>query len=172
MEFFEVLSTRHSIRAYDSRPVEGKKLQQILEAVDSAPSAGNLQAFEVYLVCNEGRRTALVRAAGDQEFIAQAPVVLVFCAHAALSEGRYAKRGARLYCIQDATIACSFAMLAATAQGLSCVWVGAYDEEQVRSIIGAPAEHRPVAILPIGYGAESPRIRSRRGVSSSVHRVD
>jgi nitroreductase len=62
-------------------------------------------------------------------------------------------------------------MLAATALGLSTVWVGAYDEEQVRQIIGAPADLRPVAILPIGYAAETPRIRSRRGVKSLVHQV-
>ncbi len=70
MEFFEVLDARHSIRAYDSRPVEGEKLQRILEAVNGAPSAGNLQAFEIYLVCDEGGKTALVKAAGDQEFLA------------------------------------------------------------------------------------------------------
>lgn len=171
MEFFEVLTARHSIRAYDPRPVEGKKLQRILEAVNGAPSAGNLQAFEIYLVCDEARKMALVRAAGDQEFLAQAPVVLIFCAHAALSETRYAHRGAQLYCVQDATIACTFAMLAVTALGLSCVWVGAYDEEEVRSIIGAPVDHRPVAILPIGYAGETPRLRSRRGVHSLLHQA-
>ncbi len=123
MEFFDVLKARHSIRAYDSRPVEPDKLQQILEAVNGAPSAGNLQAYEVYLVCDDARKAALVQAAGDQEFLLQAPVVLVFCAHAALAEAKYEQRGAQLYCIQDATIACTFAMLSATALGLSCVWV-------------------------------------------------
>ncbi len=171
MEFFDVLKARHSIRAYDSRPVEPDKLQQILEAVNGAPSAGNLQAYEVYLVCDDARKAALVEAAGDQEFLLQAPVVLVFCAYAALAEAKYEQRGAQLYCIQDATIACTFAMLSATALGLSCVWVGAYDEEQARRIIEAPSEHRPVAILPIGYAAETPRIRARRGVQSIVHQV-
>jgi nitroreductase len=171
MEFFDVLKSRHSIRTYDSRPVEPGKLQQILEAINGAPSAGNLQAFEVYMVCDDASKAALVKAAGDQEFLAQAPVVLVFCAHAALSSVKYEQRGAQLYCLQDATIACTFAMLSANALGLSCVWVGAYDEEEARRIIGTPSEHRPIAILPIGYAAETPRIRSRRGVNDLVHRV-
>ncbi len=171
MEFFDVLSERHSIRAYDSRPIEPEKLQRILESMNRAPSAGNLQGFEVYMVCDEDPRMALVDASGDQDFLAQAPVVLVFCANGARSAARYAERGATLYCIQDASIACTFAMLAATAQGLSTVWVGAFDEEQVRLVIGAPREHRPIAMLPIGYGAGTPRIRERRGLSDIVRRV-
>jgi nitroreductase len=77
-----------------------------------------------------------------------------------------------LYCIQDASIACTFAMLAATAQGLSTVWVGAFDEEKVRLAVDAPLEHRPVAMLPIGYGAEQPRIRERRSLRDLVHPVN
>ncbi len=171
MEFFDVLGARHSIRDYDPRPFEAEKLQHILEAINGAPSAGNLQAFEVYMVCDECRKTALVKAAGDQEFLAQAPVVLVFCAHPALSRVKYERRGAELYCIQDASIACTVAMLAATALGLATVWVGAFDEGEVRAIIGAPGDQRPIAILPIGYPAGEPRIRDRRGVTSIVHRV-
>ncbi len=171
MEFFDVVSKRHSVRAYDSRPIEPEKLQRILEAINRAPSAGNLQGLEVYMVCDEGRRRALVEAAGDQDFLAQAPVVLVFCANGSRSAARYAERGITLYCIQDASIACTFAMLAATAQGLSTVWVGAFDEEQVRLVIGAPGEHRPIAMLPIGYGAGEPRIRERRSLGDIVHRV-
>ncbi len=171
MDFFDVLNVRHSIRAYESKPIEPEKLQQILAALNRAPSAGNLQAFEVYLICDPTRRSALARAAGDQEFLDQAPVALVFCTHAALSAVRYEQRGSLLYCVQDATIACTFAMLAATALGLSSVWVGAFDEEQVRSAIGAPQAHRPVAILPIGYPAEEPRIRSRRSLAHLIHQV-
>jgi nitroreductase len=171
MDFFDVVNQRRSIRAYISKPVEPEKLQQILQAVNKAPSAGNLQAYEVYLVCDDKLKTSLVTAAGDQEFLAQAPIVLVFCAHANRSAMRYMERGVDLYCVQDATIACTFAMLAATALGLSTVWVGAFDENQVQRIISAPQAHRPVAMLPIGYAAESPRIRSRRSLSDLVHQI-
>lgn len=157
MEFFDVLRERHSVRAYTDRQIEPAALQQILEAANAAPSAGNLQAFEVYVVNDPGRKESLRRAALDQEFLAGAPVVLIFCAHPARSAGRYGRRGAELYCVQDASIACTYAMLSATALGLSSVWVGAFVEEAVRAAIGAPEVHRPVAMLPLGYAAESPR---------------
>lgn len=171
MDFFDVMKERHSIRAYKDQRVEPEKLQQILEAINRAPSAGNLQAFEVYEVCEAKRKTALAEAAYDQEFLAQAPVVLVFCAHAARSAGRYGERGVGLYCVQDATIACTFAMLAATALGLSTVWVGAFDEDAVRRVINAPQAHRPVAMLPVGYPDESSRIRPRRSMNELIHQV-
>jgi nitroreductase len=171
LDFFDVVKERHAIRAYRAQPIEPEKLQQILEAINCAPSAGNMQAYEVYVVFNAKRKTALVKAAYDQEFLAQAPIVLVFCAHAARSANRYGKRGIDLYCVQDATIACTFAMLAATAFGLSTVWVGAFDEGEVRRVINAPQAHRPVVMLPMGHAAESPRIRPRRSLSDLVHRI-
>ena len=75
----------------------------------------------------------------------------------------------RLYSLQDATIACTFAMLAAVAEGLSTVWVGAFDDEKAHRAIGSPAGIQPVAILPIGYPAEAPGQSPRRRLSDLVH---
>ena len=171
MEFFDVLSQRHSIRAYHTTPVEPEKLEQILQAINRAPSAGNRQDFEVYLVQDAPRQAKLVEAAHGQEFLAQAPLVLVFCAHPALSQVRYGVRGETLYTIQDAAIACTYAMLAATALGLSSVWVGAFDEDSVHAVIAAPDDQRPIAMLPIGYAAEEPRLRDRRPLDQIIHRM-
>ena len=162
MEFFELIQKRRSIRAYTSQAIETEKLQAILEAANRAPSAGNLQAYEIYMVDQPARLRALARASLDQDFIAQAPVALVFCAHAARSSRKYGQRGASLYCVQDATIGCTFALLAITALGLASVWVGAFDEDGVRQAIGAGADLRPVAILPVGYPGEQPEASSRR----------
>jgi nitroreductase len=170
MDFFDIIQTRRSIRLYQEAPIEPEKLQTILEAANIAPSAGNLQGFEIYLVTRLETRQALVRAALGQEFIAQAPVALVFCANPERSAPRYGKRGRQLYSVQDATIACTFAMLAATALGLSTVWVGAFDDDGVRQAVGLPADLLPVAVLPIGYAAESPAPRPRRSLQEIVHR--
>lgn len=171
MEFFEVIERRHSIRAFQPRAVEAEKIATIAETLNLAPSAGNLQAFEVYLVKDARLRRALASAALEQEFIAQAPVVLVFCADPPRSAQRYGKRGESLYAIQDATIACTFAMLAATALGLASVWVGAFESETVRQLLRIPPRQIPVAILPIGYAAESPRPRRRRPLNEIIHEV-
>jgi nitroreductase len=171
MDFFDVIEARRSVRLFEQRPVEPNKLKQILDAIGRAPSAGNLQAYEVYLVRGAHERAALVGAAGDQDFIAQAPLVLVFCAHPARAATRYGERGTQLYCVQDATIACTFAMLAAAALELSSVWVGAFNEEALQQAIGASKDQHPVAMLPIGYPAETPGLRERRLLADVVHEV-
>lgn len=171
MDFFDVVKARRSVRAFEARPLTEEQSRQILEAASRAPSAGNLQAYEIYVARTPSVRRALARAALDQEFIAQAPLVLVFCAHPARSAPRYGARGETLYAMQDATIAGAFAMLAATALGLGSVWVGAFDEGRVRAIVGAPPRERPVVILPVGYPAEVPAARSRRPLKDVVHEI-
>lgn len=171
MEFFDVIERRQSIRAFAAKPVEPEKLQKILETANAAPSAGNLQAYEIFLTTQAERRAALARAAWQQDFIASAPVALVFCAHPQRSALRYRQRGIRLYATQDATIACTYAMLTASALGLATVWIGAFDDDAVWRAINAPEGLVPVAILPIGYPAEKPEPTPRRRLEDLVHKI-
>ena len=169
MDFFKIVEDRRSMRKYAETPVEEEKLHKILETANRAPSAGNLQGYEIYVVRKLEQRQALVKAAWDQEFRAEAPVVLVFCANPPRSAVKYGERGATLYSIQDATIACSYSQLAAKAQGLDTVWVGAFNEAAVSEIVHVPPELRPVAMLPIGYAGRVPSVRPRREISDLVH---
>jgi nitroreductase len=171
MEFFDVIKNRYSIRTFSDQPIEPEKLQKILETANLAPSAGNLQAYEIYIVADAKKRDGLSCAALAQEYIAVAPIALVFCTHPELTEGRYTERGTRLYTVQDATISCAFAMLAATALGLGSVWVGTFDEKVVRLIIGAPESQVPVVILAIGYPGEFPDQHPRRPLDQITHLV-
>ncbi len=171
MEFTELIQKRRSIRGFTPDAVEPAQLQKILEAMNEAPSAGNRQAYEVFVVRRPEDRAALAAAAHDQDFMKVSPVVLVFCTHAELSGSRYGERGAQLYALQDATIACAYAMLAIVDQGLSTVWVGAFEDDAVWRAIGSPEGLHPVAMLPIGTGAMEPRPKSRRELSGLVHEL-
>jgi nitroreductase len=64
--------------------------------------------------------------------------------------------------VQDATIACAYAQLAAQEEGLGCVWVGAFDEKAVAKAVRAGEGMKPIAILPLGYAAETPFPTKRR----------
>jgi len=171
MEYSDLIRTRQSVRKFDAdRPVSPEQLQIILEATSRAPSAGNMQAYEIYVVTDAKQRDRLSCAALAQEYFLQSPVVLVFCTHPARAE-MYTERSQRLFPVQDATIACAFAMLAAADIGLSSVWTGAFEEKAVRIIIGAPETQTPVAMLPIGYAAEQPEAHPRRPLEEMVHWV-
>ncbi|PIU78689.1 MAG: nitroreductase [Candidatus Moranbacteria bacterium CG_4_10_14_3_um_filter_44_15] len=147
----EIFQKRKSTRGFIPKKIEKEKLDEILEAAHSAPSAGNLKAREILAVADERTRERLAKAAFGQDFVAEAPLVLVFLALPKVSAQKYGERGRDLYAIQDATIAASFAWLQAVDLGLSGCWVGAFDEEEMRNILNLDDEKRPVAILPIGY---------------------
>jgi len=167
MNLSEVIQARQSVRAYQSREIDRDTLARILEAINQAPSAGNLQAYRVWLVRDSHRKQQLAQAALGQDFMARAPVVLVFCTEPARA-ARYGKRGADLYCIQDATVAVAYAQLAATAEGLATCWIGAFNETEVAGVLGLSAAYRPVAMLPVGYAAEMPPRTPRRPLSELV----
>ncbi len=93
---------------------------------------------------------------------------LDFFANPSRSGRRYGSRGEQLYCIQDATIAAAFAQLAAAAQGLASVWVGAFDDATVKKVCNASEQLKPVAILPIGYPAAKPSAGGRRFLQDLV----
>ena len=172
MEFFEVLERRRSVRAFTSHPVERRQLATLLAAASAAPSAGDRQAYEIVTVQTPERKAALAVAAGGQEFVAAAPVVLAFVADPARSAEKYGARGASLYCVQDATIAAANVQLAATAAGLASCWVGAFDERPAAAVLKAPRGRRVVALLPLGYPDEKPVRPPRRSLEDLVRSED
>ena len=166
-DVFEAIRQRQSIRTFQGREIEPEKLQMLLAAIDQAPSAGNLQAYQVWLVRDHTVKQLLVRAALEQEFIAQAPMVLVFSTAPARA-AKYGARGETLYTLQDATVGAAYAQLAATALGLGSCWVGAFNEEMVSKVLHLPPDQKPVAMLPVGYPAENTRRTSRRPLEELV----
>jgi nitroreductase len=171
MDFFDVVQNRRSVRTFLDKEVEGVKLQKILEAGNASPSAGDIQGYEIVVVKDRKLKEALSKAAHGQSFIAQAPVVLVVVANQKRSAKRYGERGAKLYAVQDASIATSYMQLAVTALGLGSCWVGAFDDKEVAKVIGANIDEgfMPEAILPIGYPSQTPRATPRRKLSDLVH---
>ena len=164
MTFFELVHARRSVRAYQERQVDAGQLTKILEAANRAPSAGNLQAYSILIARRPQTRAALRQAALQQDALVQAPVVLAFIARPKVSAAQYSQRGASLYAVQDATIACAYAQLAAEELGLGTVWIGAFEEETVRQVLKVAEDDQPVALLPIGFAAESPQPTPRRAL--------
>lgn len=164
MEFTEVLNKRSSVRAFSPQDISDSDLEDIISAADSAPSAGNLQAYRVFVVKDHEMKAKLAKAAYDQEFVADASVCMVFCSDPERSASEYGQRGRELYSIQDAAIAASFALLKAVDLGLGTVWVGAFNEFRVKEIL-TMERYRPVSLLLIGQPAEGGdrRIRNRKG---------
>jgi nitroreductase len=169
MDVLEAIKGRRSIRAFKSQDVLDETVKKLIEAACWAPSAGNIQPWEFIIVRNSQIKQKLVDAALGQEFIAEAPVVIVICANEERSARGYGLRGKTLYCIQDTAAAIQNIHLAAYALGLGTCWVGAFKEEEAREALKIPQGIRPVAIIPVGYPDEAPKPPRRRPMQQVVH---
>jgi len=167
-DVFEAIKGRRSIRSFKPDEVTEATVTRLLEAACHAPSAGNLQPWQFFVVKDEEKKQELARAAYNQFFLAQAPVVIVVCAQPELSARRYGERGKSLYCIQDTAAAVQNILLAAYGLGLGTCWIGAFDEDQVSFALGLPQDKKPVALIPVGYPAAEGRKPSKRPVEDVV----
>jgi len=165
MEFSEVLGKRRSVRHFNTKlTVSDSDLNALLDAAVSAPSAGNIQPWRFYVVKSLEARERLAEAL-HQRWATGAPAIIVVCVDPRPCAARYGDRGEYLYSIQDTAAAATNILMAAVDRGLASCWIGAFDEHLVADAIGAPRPITPVAVLPVGYSAESSSKPARRPLS-------
>lgn len=145
-------------------------INSIINTATKGPSAGNLQSYQIFIVSKKTEKEKLAEAAHGQNYILDAPTVMIFCADPIRCSTEYGSRGEQLFSIQDATIACAYSQIAAHELGLSSVWIGSFDEEKVQDILKLE-NLKPVSILPIGFANEIPQITTRRSMDQIVHKI-
>ena len=167
-DLFYVMSMRRSTRKFSSRQVEQWKIDKILAAADTAPTAGNFQGFEIFYVKDPKIREKMVMAANNQPYV-NTPVVLVFCMNPERVKLNFPPEILAKFSIQDATLAAAYSQLAASTLGLSSIWIGMIDEEKVKELIGTKL--RPSSLLCIGYPEQKRGPKSRRKLRDLIHVV-
>jgi nitroreductase len=171
MNLMNALSGRRSIRSYKGEPVSKDLILDLIKAAETAPSAGNLRARKYVVVTNTQMRKALAVAAYGQSQVETAPLLVVICADVLRSSKRYGDRGS-LYSIQDAAAATMCLLLVAYDLGLGACWNGAFDDQIVRDALNLTKDVLPVAILSIGWPAESPRAPPARDLDEVVNWIE
>jgi nitroreductase len=164
MDFLELVNLRYSARSYQSRPVEQDRLDRILEAARLAPSGSNRHPWKLVVVRDAETRRRLVAPCANQQFIAQAPVVI---AGVGLTPDRVMRCGVPGDPV-DVAIAMEHLALAATAEGLGTCWIGAFYQDQVREVLGIPESAKVIELMTLGYPADSPRTKDRKPISEIV----
>lgn len=155
MEILEAIRGRRSVRNFQKKDIPQKIVEKLIDALRWAPSAGNLQARKFFFIQDAKLKEDIACAALNQDFIAEAPLVIIGCTDSRIS-GRYGERGECLYSIQDVAASIMGMMLVAHENGLGTVWVGAFREEEVFDLLNLPKNLRPVSIVPVGYPAKIP----------------
>jgi nitroreductase len=151
---------RQSPRVFLNSAVPEPTVAAALEAARRAPSAGNCQAYSVFVITN---RTTIeqLAAAARQERMMRCSGVLAFVAEPGRSSGKYGARGRDLYALQDATIACAHAQLALEAVGVQSRWIGAFKGDLAGPGLGVKGSNI-AGFLIFGRGAGRDRPSRRR----------
>lgn len=166
MDVLEAIYKRRSIRSFTDEAVPDEILDQILEAGTWAPSAGNMQAWEFVIIKDPVARRKLVdttdagvTARGGvytQEWIMQAPVVMVVCYDVKRMTGRYGRKGRKLMTIMDCMLCVENIVLAATNFDLGTCCVVGFDPQKLKEVLPIPKEITPLLLIPMGYPAQDP----------------
>ena len=156
---------RTSIRQFEDRPVEKEKILEVLRAGMQAPSAGNQQPWEFYIVNDPEKIAALAKASPFSGCAAGAETVIVPV---------YRKEGLQFpeYAQIDMSIAMENMWLRTDELGLGGVWLGIAPlrerMERVHSILDLPADVEAFSLFPIGYPAVNGK-QADRYDESRVH---
>ena len=164
MDVFTAISQRHSVRAYKAKDVEEDKLKKVLEAAKLSPSASNRQDWKFIVVKNKENKKKLAKAAFNQSFIGEAPVVIVACG----TESKSIMGCGQPTHTVDVSIASAFMILEAYELGLGTCWIGAFKEDEVKKILNIPDHVRVVAMTPLGYPNQPPSQKFRKSLDQIV----
>jgi FMN reductase [NAD(P)H] len=178
MDMYEMLMKRRSVRNFKDQPIPEEIINQLLDAANNAPSGGNIQPLSVILVQESENRAKLAEIVGNQPWVKNAPLSMVFC----LDYNRI-KRWAILngtefkgdqafshFLISYADVICAAQSMVLLAEnlGLGSVYVGTIQScmDQARELLAIPEYVLPVMILSLGYPKSIPRTipKLKRGV--------
>jgi len=164
----EAIRIRRSVRKYEETAVSDEQINQVLESARYAESWANKQGWHILVVKSADTRAKLAAALEGNpgaKAVAQAPVLLAVCMDPAAS----GSLPGREYFMTDAGILMDHLMLEAADLGLGTVFIGMFDEDKVREVLGVPAEFRIVGLTPLGVPAKIPGERPRNELGDIVH---
>ena len=165
MEFSELIKQRYSVRAYKPDPVPDASLQQVLEAARLAPTAANRQPFQLVVIHTAGREAELKRIYKKDWFV-HPP--LIICACGVPAQGWTRRDDGKSYTDVDVAIVMDHLILAAADLGLGTCWIGAFDPQAAREVLGLPDGVEPIAFTPLGYPADQLGAKKRKSLDELV----
>lgn len=180
MSILNTILEHRTIRKYKSTPISDDILDKILEAAVRGATTGNMQLYSIIVTKDPERKKALMPLHFNQAMVAQAPVVLTFCADLNRFHKWCAERQAEKsydnfmwFCngAIDAVIAAQNAVVAAESFGLGTVYLGTttYTAPQIIDFFKLPQGVVPVTTVVIGYPDENPPLTDRLPLEAVVH---
>lgn len=172
MTVSECITGRRSIRKFTEQPVSHELIEKIVAAAAYAPSWKNTQITR-YIAVEGEKKNELAKCtslyAGNGVIMEQAPMVIAVTMIKGRSgyerDGSFSTPKGTGWQMYDAGVASEAFCLAAYEQGLGTVIMGLYDEADIVKLLEIPDNQELVALIAVGYPAESPEAPKRKTVA-------
>ncbi len=160
----DVIKKRRSVRRFNGATIPEEAMEQILEAGRWAPSGANAQPWRFIIVTEKEKLKSMAECCYYKVFksrhIGEAGAAIAICADP--------EAGSQTY-ILDTAIAGTNMTLTATSLGIGSCWIGAFEEQTLKKMLGVPEQLKIVAIIAFGYEVGKTSVPPRLPLSSIVH---
>jgi len=158
MKIQEAIEKRYSVRQYDEVSISQEHMRILLEALQLAPSANNSQNWKFIFVSDADLKKRLVAGCFNQRFVAECAYFIAGVADPGLK-----------WHMVDITIAMTNFTLQATELGYGTCWIGAFDEDVVKLVIGVPMHMKVVICMTFGKPKGQSFFKSRKSIEEFVY---
>ena len=167
MDFNAIIAKRRSVRAFKTKAAGWRDIVEAVDAARTIPLSGNTTTLR-FLIVMEPDKIAKLAEFAEQNWIADASIVVAVCSDETLLEKAYGERG-RVYSRQQAGAAIQTFLLAIINQGLGACWVGAYNDSKVRRLLDIPENIQIEALIPVGYAKAQPTPKYKRSLKNLMY---
>ncbi len=163
----DIIQNRRSIRKYTNQKVEKEKLELLVSAALSAPTACNSRPWEFVIITEQ----EVLQKLQEKLLFARynAPAAIAVCGNLKIANNSAAKH----YWVQDCSAATQNILLTAVSLGLGTVWIGVYPLpsviKPVSEILNLPDHVTPLNLIYVGYPAEERQARSQYNDEIRIH---
>lgn len=158
MQVKEAIARRLSIRRYAEVSIPSEHMQTLFEALQLAPSANNYQNWEFVFVKDTGLKRQLAAACSNQRFVGECQYFIAAIADPALK-----------WHMVDITISLTNFTLQATELGYGTCWIGAFDENKVKEILGVAYDKKVVVCMTFGMPKGRHVARGRKAIEDFIY---
>jgi nitroreductase len=159
MDVFEAVRTLLAVREYAQKPVPPEAVRRIVEAGRLTGSSMNRQPWHFIVVQESATLRKLGELATTGRYVASAPLAIVVAVQRTP------------FSVSDGSRAIQSMMLTAWSEGIGSNWVGFMGMNEIKPLLGIPADLDILAIVPFGYPAKpgGKGKKNRKALSEVAH---
>jgi len=178
-DVMHLLQSHRSIRRFKNIPIDQSMVEELIGCGQAAATSSFIQACTVIQVSPGEKREQLAELAGNQSYVAKAPIFLVFCAdmhrhqlacemHKVPMQSGYTEQF--LTASIDCALFAQNVVTGAEALGLGACYIGGLRNEiaSVSSLLALPELVFPVFGLCLGYPDQNPEVKPRLPLSLTL----